>query len=173
MAFDKFSDKAKETVDKAKETAAKVLDAGSESVIKAKDAAAESAIKAKDTAADIIDVGKGKLQEGMATVIEETNNIKTILQNSGYCIIDISVTISVPPKAILLFEDTGSGKEKLTELLESEGSTLSKMQTAMIKTMLKTYDLVKITEEHGYRFGKFNLTVTIPPQVTVHLVADK
>lgn len=70
MAFDKLFDKAKKTADKAKETAAEALDAGAESVIMAKDAAV-----------DMIDVGKGKLQEGMAAVIEETNNIKVILQN--------------------------------------------------------------------------------------------
>jgi len=124
---------------------------------------------AKDAAVDMIDVGKGKLQEGMAAVIEETNNIKVILQTSGYHIIDISVTISVPPRAKLLIEDTGSGKEKLTELMASEGPTLSKVQTTMIRAMLKTYELADITEEYGYKFGRFNLTITIPPQVTVHL----
>ena len=162
MAFDELFDKAKETADKAKETAAEVLDKG-----------AESAIKAKDAAVDMIDIGKGKLQEGMATVIEETNKIITILQNSGFRIIDINVTVSIPPTAKLIIEDKGEGKNKLSRLLESEIQSLSKTQTTMIKALLKSYDLSGITEGYGYKFGKFVLSVSIPPQVTIHLVADK
>jgi hypothetical protein len=162
MAFDKLFDKAKETADKAKETAAEVLDAG-----------AESAIMAKDAAVDMIDVGKGKLHEGMVIVIEETNKIIAILQNSGFRIIDINVTISLPPRAKLIIEDRGEGEDKLSQLLESEEQTLSKTQTAMIKALLKTYDLASVTEGYGYKFGKFDLSVSIPPQITIHLVADK
>lgn len=162
MAFDKLFDKAKETADKAKETAAEVLDAG-----------AESAIMAKDAAVDMIDVGKGKLQEGMVIVIEETNKIIAILQNCGFRIIDINVTISVPPRAKLIIQDKGDGKDNLSKLLGSEEHTLSKTQTAMIKALLKTYDLASITEGYGYKFGKFVLSVSIPPQVTIHLVSEK
>ena len=162
MAFDKLFGKAKETADKAKETAAEVLDAG-----------AESAIKAKEAAVDMIDVGKGKLHEGMVVVIEETNKIITILQNSGFRIIDINVTISLPPTAKLIIEDKGDGEIKLSQLLESDEQTLSKTQTAMIKALLKTYDLANVTDGYGYKFGKFVLSVSIPPQVTIHLVADK
>ncbi len=162
MAFDKFFDKAKETAKKAKETAAEMLDAG-----------AESAIKTKDAAVDMIDVGKDKLHEGMVMVIEETNKMMTILQNSGFRIMDISMSISLPPKAKLVIEDMGDGEEKLSKLMESEEQTLSKVQTGMIKALLRTYDLTGITEEYGYKFGKFQLTVSIPPQVTIHLVADK
>lgn len=161
MAFNKLFDKAKETADKAKETAAEVIDAG-----------AESAIMAKDAAVDMIDVGKGKLQEGMVIVIEETNKIITILQNSGFRIIDINVTISLPPRAKLIIEDRGEGEDKLSQLLESEEQTLSKTQTAMIKALLKTYDLASVTEGYGYKFRKFDLSVSIPPQVTIHLVTD-
>lgn len=53
--------------------------------------------------------------------------------------------------------------------MASEGPTLSKVQTTMIRAILKTYELADITEEYGYKFGRFNLTITIPPQVTVHL----
>ena len=162
MALDNLFDKAKETADKAKEAAAEVLDAGADSVIMAKDAAV-----------NMIDVGKGKLQEGMVIVIEETNKIITILQNCGFRIIDVNVTITLPPIAKLIIEDKGDGKDNLSQLLESEGQTLSKTQTTMIKALLKTYDLSGITEGYGYKFGKFVLSVSIPPQVTIHLVADK
>lgn len=162
MAFDELFDKAKETADKAKETATEMLDAGAESVILAKDAAV-----------DIIDAGKGKLQEGLVKVIEETNKIIAILQNSGFRIIDINVTISIPPTAKLIIEDKGDGENNLSQLLESDEQTLSKSQTAMIKALLKTYDLAGITEGYGYKFGKFVITVSIPPQVTIHLVTDK
>jgi hypothetical protein len=162
MAFDELFDKAKETADKAKETAAEMLDAGADSVILAKDAAV-----------DIIDAGKGKLQEGLVKVIEETNKIITILQNSGFRIIDINVTVSIPPTAKLIIEDKGDGENKLSQLLESDEQKLSKTQTAMIKALLKTYDLASVTEGYGYKFGKFVLSVSIPPQVTIHLVADK
>lgn len=162
MTFDELFDKAKETADKAKETAAEMLDAGADSVIMAKDAAV-----------DMIDVGKGKLQEGMATVIEETNKIIIILQNSGFRIIDINVTVSLPPRAKLIIEDMGDGKDKLSQLLESEEQSLSKTQTTMIKALLKTYDLSSITERYGYQFRRFVLSVSIPPQVTIHLVAEK
>ena len=162
MAIDELFDKAKETADKAKETAAEMLDAGAESVILAKDAVV-----------DIIDAGKGKLQEGLIKVIEETNKIIAILQNSGFRIIDINVTVSIPPTAKLIIEDKGDGEINLSQLLDSDEKTLSKTQTAMIKALLKTYDLASVTEEYGYKFGKFVLTVSIPPQVTIHLVADK
>jgi|GEM_PF-3782026 len=161
MAFDKFFDKAKETANKAKETASEVLDAGADSVILAKDAAV-----------DMLDVGKDKLHEGMVTLIDETKQIMTILQNSGFRIIDVSVTISIPPRARMIIEDMGDGKDRLSKLIESEDQILSKTQTAMIKTLLKTYDLASITEGYGYKFAKFEFSVSIPPQVTVHLVAD-
>jgi len=162
MEFDKLVDKAKQTAGKAKDAASEVLDAGR-----------ETALKAKKTADDSLAIGKEKLQKGMATVIEETNNLKVILQNSGYRIVDISVTVSVPPRAKLAIEDMGKGKEKLTQLLSDEGSNLSKTQTVIIKTILKAYDLTHVTKQHGYMFGKLDLTLSLPPQVTVHLASDK
>jgi hypothetical protein len=162
MAFDELFDKAKDTADKAKEKAAEVFDAGADSVILAKDATV-----------DIIEAGRDKLQEGMAMVIEETNKIITILQSSGFQIIDINVTVSIPPRAKLIIEDMGDGKNKLSQLLESKGQTLSKTQKTMIKALLKTYDLSSITERYGYQFGRFVLSVSIPPQVTIHLLAKK
>jgi hypothetical protein len=161
MAFDELFDKAKDTADKAKEKAAEVFDAGADSVILAKDATV-----------DIIEAGRDKLQEGMAMVIEETNKIITILQNSGFQIIDINVTVSIPPRAKLIIEDMGDGKNKLSQLLESEGQILSKIQKTMIKALLKTYELSSITDRYGYKFRRFVLSVSIPPQVTIHLVAD-
>ena len=162
MEFDKLVSKAKETAGKAKDAAAEVIDAGK-----------ETALKAKKTADDSLAIGKEKLQKGMATMIEETNNLKVILQNSGYRVVDISVTVSIPPQAKLAIEDKGRGKEKLTQLLSDEGSNLSKTQTVIIKTILKAYDLTHVTKQYGYTFGKLDLTLSLPPQVTVHLAPDK
>ena len=161
MEFDKLIDKAKETADKAKDVAAEVIDVGK-----------ESALKAKMTADDSLAIGKEKLQKGMATVIEETNNLKIILQNSGYRVVDISVTVSVPPRAKLVIEDMGRGMEKLTQLLSDEDSNLSKTQTVIIKAIIKAYDLANVTQQYGYSFGKLDLTLSLPPQVTVHLAPD-
>lgn len=162
MEFDKLVDKAKQTAGKAKDAAAEAIDAGK-----------ETALKAKKTADDSLAIGKEKLQKGMTTVIEETNNLKVILQESGYRVVDISVTVSVPPRAKLTIEDKGRGKEKLTQLLSDEGSNLSKTQTVVIKTILKAYDLTHVTQQYGYVFGKLDLTLSLPPQVTVHLSSDK
>ena len=162
MEFDKLVDKAKQTAGKAKDAAAEVIDAGK-----------ETALKAKKTADDSLAIGKEKLHKGMATVIEETNNLKVILQNSGYRIVDISVTVSVPPRAKMTIEDKGRGKDELTQLLSDENSNLSKTQTVIIKTILKAYDLAHVTQGYGYVFGKLDLTLSLPPQVTVHLSSDK
>ena len=137
------------------------------------DKAKETAKSAKDTTGTWIVSGKEKLQEGVASAAEETYKLIDILKRSGYNIGNMTITIAVNPKIKLRIEDRGSGKDNLTKIVDSEDTKLSKLQLGTINTLLAAYNLTDITTEHGYEFGYFDLTLSIPPQVTVHLVTGK
>lgn len=62
------------------------------------DKAKESAKSAADTTASWIDSGKEKIQEGVASVAEETTNLIEILKNSGFKLGDMTLTIAATPK---------------------------------------------------------------------------
>lgn len=137
------------------------------------DKAKETAKSAKDTTGIWIASGREKLQEGIASATEETNKLITVLKKSGYNIDNMTITIATNPKINLRVEDKGSGKKNLLKIVEKDESELSKLQLGTISALLMAYNLTEITSEHGYKFGHFDILLTIPPQVTVHLEADK
>jgi len=137
------------------------------------DKAKETAKSAKDTTGIWIASGKEKLQEGITSATEETNRLIAVLKKSGFNIGNMTITIAANPKINLRVEDKGSGKKNLIKIVEKEESELSKLQLGTINALLMAYNLTDITSEHGYKFGHFDLLLTLPPQVTVHLVADK
>ncbi len=89
--------------------------------------------------------GRKKIQAGVMSAVEETYKLIDILKSSGFNIGNMTITIS----------------------------ELSKLQLGNINALLAAYNLTDITTEHGYAFGYFDLSLSIPPQVTVHLVTSK
>ena len=139
-------------------------------VDKAKEKSKEAATGLKETSQNIANISKEKMQTGVNTAIDETQALIVILQKCGYIVGDLAMTLSVPPEIELTLQDVGGGQKNLAKLMEEEGDTLSKFQSAILRGMLKTYDILKTTEKHGYTFGEFDVAVTFPPRVTVHLL---
>ncbi len=142
-------------------------------VDKAKEKSKEATSSIKETTQNIAYISKEKMQAGVNKTIDETQALIVILQKCGYIVGDLAMTLSVPPEIEITLQDAGGGQSKLSKLMEKEGDTFSKFQTAILRGMLKTYDLLKTTEKHGYTFGEFDVAVTFPPRVTVHLLPDE
>jgi hypothetical protein len=136
------------------------------------DKAKESAKSAADTTAGLIDSGKEKLQEGMASAAEETTKLIDILKKSGFKLGDMALTFAAAPKIRLKIKDSGKGRKNLEKLVEDENIELSRIQSTVIHALLTAYTLTDKLSGQGYTLDQFDLLLSIPPQVTVYLDAD-
>lgn len=181
MGIGNFLDKAKE---KSSKVASSVKEKASQVALTAKDVSqtalevgkektSQVAATAKEVTKNLVEIGMEKLNKSVDSALIQTEELLDILHKSGYIIGDLTMTITVPPEITIQLEDSGNGREELTKLLENEKVSLSLYQKAFIQSMLKTYDLVNITEKYGYTFGEFELCVSVPPGVSVNLKSDK
>jgi vacuolar-type H+-ATPase subunit H len=201
MTFNKFLDKAKEAASKAKdaslEAAAKAKESLPDAVSKAKDASTEAVAKAKenlpDTLAKAKDVsreaassamdtteklwgaGKDKMQELLPALLEEFQGLKPILADCGFFVYDLEFAIAIPPQFTIYVNHTSKGKKTLEQILEEDkqANQLTKLQRMALTTLLKANDLSVVTSKYGYRFGQYELVLTLPPQLKIHLLQNE
>jgi hypothetical protein len=132
---------------------------------------AKSAVGAvKDSAEKISVLGKEKLQETVEGILSEINGLKPVLLNSGFVVGEIKVTLSLPPEFTVFIENTGQEKKSLEKTLAEEADTMTSLQKTFLRSLLKANELAQISDKYGYRFGKYELAISLPPRVTVRLV---
>ena len=47
---------------------------------------------------------------------------------------------------------------------------MTTLQKAFLRSLLKANELAQISDKYGYYFGEYELAISLPPRVTVHLV---
>jgi len=172
-----IKDKTQSAIETGKEKSSQIASTGKEvsqtALEVGKEKSTQAAAVVKEVTQNVLEIGMEKLNKGVDSALNQTEELLEILHKCGFIIGDLSMTITVPPEITIQLEDSGIGQEALLKLLEDEKESLSLYQSAFIQSMLKTYELVKITGKYGYTFGEFELCVSIPPGVTVNLKSDK
>jgi hypothetical protein len=80
---------------------------------------------------------------------------------------------------MVTIEQTGQGKKTLEQILAedkektSAENKLSDLQKAVLNSMVKANDLAQITNKYGYTFKRYEVTLSTPPSVTIHLISNK
>jgi hypothetical protein len=111
-----------------------------------------------------------KLQRKAEQTLSDIRGLEPILKESGFAISEIEVTLSVPPGFTAFVQHTGEEKKSLERTLAEEADTLTRLQKAFLRSLLRANELAQISDKYGYRFREYELAIGLPPGVTVHLV---
>lgn len=145
------------------------LDQAKEAASKAKEVSLEAAQALKESGGKLADTGKEKAQETLAYLLGELNGLIPVLRECGYSVGDLAFTISIPPQLKVVVSQDGKGRKSLETMLTEKEATLSKMQVATIKGLIKAYEFDQTVGTYGYHLGDIELILSIPPQVTLNL----
>ena len=145
----------------------KALDVAS----KAKEMSTEASQAVIESGGRLAEAGKGKAQETLELLMAETAGLRPILNETGFVIGDLAVTFTIPPEIHIGLSQTGHGSKSLEQILIEKGDLLSRLQRMTVKAIIKAYQFDTIAGRYGYRLGDLELVMTIPPEVTINLVA--
>ena len=177
MAFDRFLSKTKESAAQAgarlKETAFTLASETTDKAAIAADKAAVVAEKAAVLAGEAWDVGRAKLRDLSVQALAELEGLRPILAECGFIIGDVQVTVPLPVEVKVSVEHTEQGKTTLEQILAEPERTLSALQRGVLQAMLHANELAVLTERHGYTFRTYDIALSTPPRVTLHLVATQ
>jgi len=154
MALDKFTKQAKDAANKAM------------------DASRQAAGKAKETAEQLRDVGKEKGREALERALSEFNGLKPILADCGFIVGDIVFSMPIPEIMVTL-EHIDDDKKTLEQVLAEQQTTLTDFQKAALNLLAKANEIAEVTRRYGYTFREYDLAMTIPPRVSIHLISLK
>jgi len=145
----------------------------------AKDAAAQAmnasrkmVNDAKETAEQLREVSKEKGREALEHALAELNGLKPILADCGFIVGDLVFSIPIP-EVLVTLEYIGGGKQTLEQVLADEESALTDFQKAVLNLLAKANELAEVTSQYGYIFRKYDLAMTFPPKVSIHLMSLK
>jgi len=142
-------------------------------VDRAKATAKDASDKVRQTTEQAVEVGREKFREMSMALLAEVNGLKPILVECGFIIGDTNITLSIPPEFKMTVEQIGAGRRNLQEILCEDDATLTALQKAVLSSMIKAHELAEVTSRYGYTFCKYDVTMTVPPKVTIHLIANK
>jgi hypothetical protein len=155
LTFNKFLDQAKRAAGEARDTASRV------------------ATDARDVASRVTELSREKAGDTMDAIFREIDGLLPILRECGFLMSDLKFSIALPPEFVMIIDRTGSGKMTLEQILAERRPTISKLQETILVSLLKANELAAITARYGYTFGQYELELTLPPRVIIHLVSNK
>ncbi len=139
----------------------------------------EASIKIRETTEQAIDVGKEKLRDLSLSLLGEINGLAPILTECGFIIGDINLTLPFPPEIKMSVEQTGEGEKTLEQILAEDNEKaeeeprLTTLQKTILNSMVKANELAQLTDSYGYTFKRYDIALTTPPKVTIHLISKK
>lgn len=154
MALDKLTRQAKDAAAQAMNASRKMVN------------------DAKETAEQLREVSKEKGREALEHALAELNGLKPILADCGFIVGDLVFSIPIP-EVLVTLEYIGGGKQTLEQVLADEESALTDFQKAVLNLLAKANELAEVTSQYGYIFRKYDLAMTFPPKVSIHLMSLK
>lgn len=154
MAFDKLTKQAKDAATKAMDASRRAVD------------------EAKETAEQLRQVGTDKGRETLTRALTEFDGLKPILAECGFIVGDIVFSMPIPELLITL-EHIEDSKTSLGQVLADQQTALTDFQKSALNLLAKANEMVGLTRQYGYTFRKYDLAMTIPPRVSIHLISLK
>lgn len=109
----------------------------------------------------------GKATSLLGDGLAEINGLKPVLEKSGFIIGDVFFGLSLPPKIGIIVEQKAGGVKNLDNLSDNEN--LSKLQSAIISSIQKVYQMNEMVENHDHTIGQIEVEMGLPPGIKVHL----
>jgi len=109
----------------------------------------------------------GKATSLLGDGLAEINELKPVLEKSGFIIGDVFFGLSLPPKIGIIVEQKAGGVKNLDNLSDNEN--LSKLQLAIISSIQKVYKMNEMVENHDHTIGQIEIEMGLPPGIKVHL----
>lgn len=128
--------------------------------------------QAKEATSQVAITLKQEATTALQQLLVEINGLKPILLECGFIVGDINFTFPMPELKMTI-EQTQMGKRTLEQIIGEDRGNLSDLQRSILNLMISTNDLVQITSRYGYTFRKYDVRLTLPPKVTIHLVSLK
>lgn len=163
MTLKSWKDRLKETAEHAKEIS-------QEATSKAIDLSQGASVKFQEVGGQLMVEGKAKLQQTLDNTLREIEGLRPILHQAGFIIRDIMFTITLPPSVKVNIRKVRECADQLNILLADPQSGLNDTQRRVLSLLAKANTLSEVTSKYGYLFGEFDLTMGIPPQLTIHLL---
>ena len=163
MTLNRWKDKLKETAEHAKEIS-------QEATSKAIDLSQGANLKAHELGSHLMVETRAKMQQALDNTLRDIERLRPILQEAGFIIRDIMFTISVPPHVKVTIRKIAECADELNTLLADPESGLSDTQRTVLSMLAKANSMTEVTAKYGYVFGEFDLTMGLPPQLTIHLI---
>jgi hypothetical protein len=163
MTFNRLKEKLKETAEQAKELS-------QEATSKAMDLSQGVSQKAHELGGQLMVETRAKMQQALDNTLRDIERLRPILHEAGFIIRDIMFTITVPPNVKVVIRKIAECADVLNAMLADPESGLSDTQRAMLSLLAKANSMTEVTAKYGYVFGEFDLTMSLPPQLTIHLI---
>ena len=163
MALNRWKYKFKETAELAKELS-------QEATSRALDLSQGASEKAHELGSQLMSEGRVKMHQVLDNTLREIENLRPILHRTGFIICDMEFTITVPPNVKVTISKIRECADELNALLADPENGLNEIQHAVLTLLAKANGMAEVTSKYGYLLGEFELTLTIPPQLTAHLV---
>lgn len=155
MAFNKLLNQARRTAGEARDTADRL------------------AAEVRDAAARAAELSHEKAGDTMGAIFHEIDGLLPILRECGFFMSDLKFAITFPTEFTMIIDRTGSGKTTLEHILAEKRASISRLQEAILISLLKANELAALTGRYGYVFGQYELELNPPPKVIIHLMRDK
>ena len=141
MAFDKIKDK---------------LSKPSMSLPRVDDAVSSLSMAAQEKAHDAI--------EGL---LKEVNDLLPLLQDGGFKVDAVALTLSVPPAVGIVIEQEEKTRSRFEEVLARDG--LTRTQSMVLKAIERIYGLSHVIEKYEHTIGTVEVEISVPPSVKAYL----
>ena len=106
--------------------------------------------KTTDAAAAVSEKGKEQMNKQVPVMLEKLVELKSILNESGFAVGDVEVTLSIPPSLSLAITRVEGAENRIKEVIESH--ELTKFQKVTLTSIGQMYAF-------NQTFGKFNYVI--------------
>ena len=120
-----------------------------------------------DSIKEKVGVLGGKATSLLGDGLAEINGLKPVLEKSGFIIGDVFISMSFPPKIGIIVEQKADGVKDIDSMSDNEN--LSKLQSAILSSIQKVYQMNEMVENHDHTIGQIEVEMGLPPGIKVHL----
>ena len=136
---------------------------------KLKDGLSIAKDKSTDAAAAVAEKGREQIQKQVPAMLEKLSGLKLVLEESGFLVGDVAMTLSIPPGLALTITQADGAENRIKEVIESR--ELTKLQATILAGISQMYAFNQTFGKFDYVIGQIDIELSIPPAVTAHLSA--
>ena len=108
-----------------------------------------------------------KTHDAIDGLLNEVNSLLPLLQDGGFRVDAITLTLSMPPAVGVVIEQEDKAPSRLEEVLARDD--LTRTQSMALKAIERIYALNHVIEKRGHTIGTVEVEISVPPSVKAYL----